>query len=232
MMSRGKLQELRLAACVAAVVGAIACGSEGGPAASAPVARTARATQPQVAPKLTAYRVHPGDSLSRLAACSGVSVAELAKSNQIADPDLLIAGERLQLPQGHRCAAAKSDARSATRAATGAGDPAAAARARADRLLATANARLDAADFEASLASAESCARALESHAPDTKASAIGARCHFVAGMAAAGLDRRERAIEEFRRAFVLDPNLELEPEKTSPRIVELLSAARPSPAP
>jgi hypothetical protein len=50
--------------------------------------------------------------------------------------------------------------------------------------------------------------------------------------MAAAGLDRRERAIEEFRSAFVLDPNLEVDPELTSPRIVELLSAARPGSAP
>ena len=205
MMSR-LVQELRLVA----VVAAIACASEGGPAAPAPVA-----------PKLTTYRVHPGDSLSRLAACSGISVAELANSNQIPDPDLLVAGERLELPQGHRCAAA-----------TGAGDPAAAARARAERLLATADARLEAADFEASLASAEACVRELESHEPDTKANAVGARCHFVAGTAAAGLDRRERAIEEFRRAYVLDPRLDVAPEMTSPRIVELLSAARPSPSP
>ena len=210
MMSRRLLQELRLVAVVGAIACASACASEGSPAASAPVA-----------PKLTTYRVHPGDSLSRLAACSGISVAELAKSNRISDPDLLIAGERLQLPQGHRCAAA-----------TGAGDPAASARARADRLLATADARLDAADFEASLTSAEACVRELESHEPDTKANTIGARCHFVAGTAAAGLDRRERAIEEFRRALVLDPKLDVEPEKTSPRIVELLSAARPNPSP
>ncbi|MEX2206067.1 MAG: hypothetical protein WEF50_07570 [Myxococcota bacterium] len=99
-------------------------------------------------------------------------------------------------------------------------------------MLATASAQFDAADFEASIASAEACVSGLESDDRDAEANALAARCHFVAGMAAAGLDRRERAIEEFRRAFVLNPKLEVEPERTSPRIVELLSAARPSPAP
>lgn len=219
MMSRRTLQELRLAACLAAIVAAIACRSGGGPTtpAPAPVATTARAPRPEVA--LTVYRVRPGDSLGRLAACSGVSVGELARSNYISDPDLLFAGERLQLPQGHRCAAARSD-------------PPSAAHAHADGLLATASAQLDAADFEASIASAEACVQALESDVHDSKANAIAARCHFVAGMAAAGLDQRERAIGEFRRAFVLNPKLEIEPEGTSPRIVELLSAARPSSGP
>lgn len=217
MMSRTILQELRLAACLAAIVAAIACRSAGGPSTPAAVAKAAPATRPDVA--LTLYRVRPGDSLSRLAACSGVPVAELAKSNYISDPDLLFAGERLRLPRGHRCAAAKPDSRSV-------------AHADADRLLSTASAQLDAADFEASIASAESCVQALESDAHDAKANVIAARCHFVAGTAAAGLEQRERAIEEFRRAFVLNPKLEVEPDRTSPRIAELLSAARPSPAP
>ncbi len=232
MMSRGTVQEIGLAICLAAVVGAIACGRPRGPAGPAPVAKPARATVAAAAPPLSPYRVRPGDSLSRLAACSGVSVAELAKSNQISDPDLLVAGERIQLPQRHRCAGSRAESRSASRVATGAEDPATAARARAQLLLATASDRLDAADFEASLTSADACARALESEPPDTKSNALGARCHFVAGMAAAGLGRREHAIEEFRRGFELDPKVEPAPEQTSPRIAELLSAARPSPSP
>jgi len=148
-----------------------------------------------------------------------VSVGALARTNQISDPDLLIAGERLRLPQGHRCAAARSNTPPA-------------AHARADRLLSTASAQLDAADFEASIASAEACVQALKSSVHDSKANAISARCHFVAGMAAAGLDQRERAIGEFRRAFELNPKLQVEPEGSSPRVVELLSAARPSSGP
>ncbi len=224
------VQELRLAACLAAAVGVLACGSAGGPAAPAPVAKPAPATRPAVTPRLTSYQVRPGDSLSRLAACSGVSVAELAERNQIPDPDLLLAGERLQLPQGHRCAEARSDTRAPTRAAARATDPA--ARASAERRLATANERLDAADFETSLANAAACVRALESAELDASAEAIRVRCHVVAGMAAAGLGRRDHAIDEFRRAYALDPDLELAPDEISPRIVELMSAARPTPSP
>jgi hypothetical protein len=48
--------------------------------------------------------------------------------------------------------------------------------------------------------------------------------------MAAAGLDQRERAIGEFRQAFVLDPDLQLTADTTSPRILDLMGAARAAP--
>jgi hypothetical protein len=45
--------------------------------------------------------------------------------------------------------------------------------------------------------------------------------------MAAAGLEHRELAIDEFRRAIHLDPEVAFDPEKTSPRVLELVTAAR-----
>jgi hypothetical protein len=101
---------------------------------------------------------------------------------------------------------------------------------RAAQLLATANARLEGADFEGALSLAESCARFIESGTPEAQVNLTRARCHVVAGMAAAGLDRRERAIGEFRQAFAFDPTLELAADTTSPRILDLVSAARPAP--
>lgn len=221
MMLRCTEQELSLVFCVVVAVGSIACGSAGvrpDTTATAP-----RETLPAASPPWTTYVVRPGDSLSRIASCSGVSVADLAQSNGISDPNLLMAGARLRVPAGHRCVSP------ATR---GDGAAARAARVRAERLLATATARLDGADFEEALSLAESCVRGLESQRLDTRANEIRARCHVVAGTAAAGLDRRERAIAEFRQAFALDPHLDLASDTTSPRIRELVSAARPASSP
>jgi LysM repeat protein len=212
-------QELRPVLCVAAAVGLLACGNTGALPAAAP--DTVHESRPSAAAsERTAYVVRRGDSLSRIASCSGVSIADLAQSNGISNANVVLAGARLRLPQGHHCASP------ATR------EDGVAAPARAARLLATATARLDAADFERALSLAETCVHVLESRRLDTKANEIAARCHVVAGTAAAGLERRDRAIAEFREALVLDPHLELASDTTSPRIRELVSAARPDPSP
>ena len=44
------------------------------------------------------YTVRPGDTLSGIAARYGVSVSALARANNIADPDFIIAGRTLQIP--------------------------------------------------------------------------------------------------------------------------------------
>jgi LysM repeat protein len=164
---------------------------------------------PAAYPAWTIYVVQPGDTLGQIAACSATSVVDLAQVNHLASPDFVLIGARLRLPGGNECAARRTP------------------RDRAAQLLATANARLEAADFESALSLAESCARLTESGQPEPKANGVRARCHVVAGIAAAGLDRRARAIGEFRQAFVLDPTLELAEDASSPRILDLVSAAR-----
>ncbi|MGH3443679.1 MAG: LysM peptidoglycan-binding domain-containing M23 family metallopeptidase [Nitriliruptorales bacterium] len=47
--------------------------------------------------------VAPGETLSGIAARYGTSVAELARANGIADPNRIVAGERLRIPAGWRC---------------------------------------------------------------------------------------------------------------------------------
>lgn len=210
-MTRTTEQELRLVVCVAAV-GWAACG--GAVVQRDVPAREVIEHRAAPAPH-TDYVVRPGESLSRIAACSGVSVAYLAETNRISDPNLIVAGARLHLPRGNRCVGED--------AALGV------ARARASLTLTAATARLDAADFEKALSLAEICVRGLAPYGADTAANEIRARCHVVAGTAAAGLARRERAIDEFRSAFALDPHLELASGTTSPRILELVSEARPA---
>jgi LysM repeat protein len=204
-----RVQEVSLAAGLAAVLG---CARA--PVPPIPAANTAYVSRPSlVRPSWTSYVVQAGDTLGRIAACSGASVLDLAQVNQLANPDFVLIGARLRVPGPHECDAPRS------------------ARGRAGQLLAAADARLDGADFERALSLAESCVQLLESGAPDPSAREVRARCHVVAGMAAAGLDRRERAIGEFRQAFLLDPTLELAAGTTSPRILDLVSAARPAPA-
>ena len=211
-----RVQEVRLVLGMLAVVGVAACSARG----PQPVAPVAAAPPPRAT--WVAYVVQTGDTLGRIAACSGSSVGELAERNGIPDPDLLLAGERLTLPEAHRCAVTHPAATPKTSLA----QPPSVIAARADghRLLDAATARNDAADFEAALALAADCTARLAPHVPDPEADAIRARCHLQAGMAAAGLEQRDRAIEEFRQAFAIDPRLELPPQ-SSPRILELADA-------
>jgi tetratricopeptide (TPR) repeat protein len=155
-------------------------------------------------------------------------VAALARGNRISAPDRLLAGAVLRVPEADACA--------------GAGPPGSVAMPRpapgssADHrtvteLLATALTHYDGADFEEALALAQAGIVALAPHPGGAETDALRARCHMVSGMAAAGLGQREHAIEEFRQALVFAPDLPLDPERSSPRVLELVEAARVSPA-
>lgn len=215
-----RLQEARLALALLAAIGVAACFGKG---PQQPVVTPVPQAPPAQQVAWAAYVVQPGDTLGRIAACSGIPLRDLARFNGIVDPDVLVVGDRLRLPREHRCAAPIRAARPKTNVAER--SDAVVARAEGNRLLDAGHARNDAADFEGALALAERCTGRLAPYARDRKAGAIRARCHVLAGMAAAGLERRERAIEEFRRAFALDPDLELSAQ-SSPRILELAEEA------
>jgi LysM repeat protein len=214
-MTRDLEQKLRLMLFAAAAVGGLACASAG---AQRPVTPRAIVAPPRVSasPPETRYVVQAGESLSQIASCSGVAVADLARSNGIPDPNRLQAGAALVLPEHHHCGRESAAAR--------------AARLHASSLLARASASLDAADFDEALWLGDACVQKLLPYELDAKANALRARCHVVAGTAATGLDRSERAIEEFRRALALDPQLELASDTTSPRVRELAEIARRDP--
>jgi len=73
---------------------------------AAPAATTATAAPPAMG----AYTVRPGDTLSGLAASSGVSPAAIAAMNGLAPDAMLIAGTALKLPTGAPLAASASPA--------------------------------------------------------------------------------------------------------------------------
>jgi hypothetical protein len=178
------------------------------------------------------YRVQPGDTLGRLARCSGASMDQLTVGNALADPDALSVDQAVLIPRGHSCKqlegpAQVSAAPPSTVPVCKPAKPPANLLSRARSQLDEATRRQEAADFDGALALAQQCSNALRPYALDHDADATRARCHAAAATAAAGLGRRELAIEEFRRAFAVDPKLELDPATASPRILELAQAAR-----
>ncbi len=242
------MQELRLAASLACLVFGCAHGENRRPSVP-PRAERAAPTSAAVPPGWSRYVVRRGDTLSRIARCRGVSVEALAEANDLPDPDRLAAGSSLQVPPGGRCApeAVASSSRSLERkpasnvppavsAAAPAPSPAPVApttpppsevRARGERLLQQATEAYDAADFEQAAARAGEAIDVLGAGPARAETAALRARCHLVVAMAAVGLDQRDRAIGELRRAFALDPGLRLDPDTSSPRILELAQEAR-----
>ena len=82
------------------------------------------AIQPPVAPMPVktsvsaenVYVVKPGDSLSKIAVSHGVNVRELAELNQIANPNKIIVGQKLILPDHAKPSQSKPSAKSAAKA--------------------------------------------------------------------------------------------------------------------
>jgi LysM repeat protein len=232
--TRKGLQEARLGLLGLAAVTVLGCADAGarlvGRLLEDPGPEPVRVRPEKVRESWAIYVVQPGDTLGQIAACRGVSIDTLAQVNQIRAPNRLMAGANLRVPLRDRCATPHLAAR------TPLPRPEAAPRAsdrhrEARQLLGDATARYDGADFEEALSLAELCIGQL---VPDPEAggegNALRARCHVVAGMAAAGLEHRELAIDEFRRALTLDPEVAFDPDRTSPRVLELVTAARAKP--
>jgi LysM repeat protein len=186
--------------------------------------------------------VQPGDTLGGIARCRRVDVAAIVDANGLADPDRIVAGTRLYVPPRNRCARVAAPARPAPAAPEAPPAPTpeqrqpapapAAAPTRiedAERKLASARSLYDAADFAGALDAAQAAVRTVDGD-PGVRASDdVRARAHLIAGLSAAGLEQRERAIAEFRRAFDVDPALRCPPDDCSPRVMELVDAARPT---
>jgi hypothetical protein len=95
-------------------------------------------------------------------------------------------------------------------------------------LLADARRDYEDAHFEEALEGAEAATRELAPTSSSASANALRARGYLLAGMAAAALDRRERASALFGAAFALEPELDLHEDEASPRILEIVDEAVP----
>jgi LysM repeat protein len=92
---------------------------------------------------MSTYRIKSGDTLSQLAQRNGTTVSALAKANNISNPDMIIAGKTLEIPDGmDRGGGAAAPGGAITRATR---TPMARSPARAPPLAASARARAGAA---------------------------------------------------------------------------------------
>ena len=154
-------------------------------------------------------------------------MAALARANRISTPDHLPAGTVLRVPGGDVCVGPPRARNASSRPAAAGGGAGPALHREVTDLLARATAHYDGADFEEALSLAQAGIATLAPHPSGAETDALRARCHTVSGMAAAGLGQRERAIAEFRQALAFAPDLPLDPERSSPRVLELVEAAR-----
>jgi LysM repeat protein len=192
------------------------------------------------------YRVRRGDTLTAISRWSGVPLAELARSNDLADPDRLRAGSLLRLPPRARTACppattARAGARTADGGtaprASGIPEPSAVSRPsepEAPRPLRLADARLlwaehyyEQGDFVRAIADADLVAPTLEGWEADDRARRIQARANVIAALSQVGLGDTDAAVARFESALRWDPDLVLDPEQHSPKVIELFEAAR-----
>lgn len=180
------------------------------------------------------YVVRSGDTLGGIARCRRTDVSALVDANGLADRDRIVAGSPLYVPPRDSCArtaaVSPAPASSAETQDLRVAPAPAAAPAHVDQVereLASARSLYDAADFAGASRAAQAAVRTIDANPKDPATDPLRARAHLIAGLSAAGLEQREGAIAEFRRALEVDPSLACPPEDCSPRIQELVDAAR-----
>jgi len=164
------------------------------------------------------HTLEPGETLSAIAVRYGTSVASLIRANGITDARKIQAGVRLRIPS-----IAEPDrplGAAQTRAA--AGTEVAEIAALIDRC----EAELRAARFEQALASAAAArdridARKVAGDGPNR------ARLEVASATAYVALGQNDAALESLERALVADPDLELDPALTSPKVLAVFRVAR-----
>jgi len=177
----------------------------------------------EIADPTVYHTVESGETLSAIANRYGTSIESLIRENQIADARKIWVGTRLRIPAN----AALDPTRDAA-------DPVDTDRPRATEIAALVDrceAELRAAHFEQALASA--------AEAPDRIAAREGAagdsirvRLEIASATAYVALEQHDAALESLERALAADPDLELDPALTSPKVLAVFRAAQRRPAP
>jgi LysM repeat protein len=168
--------------------------------------------------KFVNHTVERGETLWNIADRYGSSAASVIRENEIEDPSKIWVGTRLRVP-----IPVGTDPTLDAEEKVDAEDPEATEVA---ALLGRCEAELSAAHFEQALASASEArdridARARSADNPDRVRLEIASATAYVA------LGRNDAALESLERALIADPNLELDPALTSPKVLAVFRAAR-----
>lgn len=181
------------------------------------------------------YVVRPGDTLGEIAWFYGVPVETLARANGILDTNEISVGERLVIPHGATRQVAAPPPRP-----PGAGVRRAPVRpatvqpiqevkrAAVDVQLHTADELVRTARFDEALAETERARPALaELEATSGRDAVRRVRLEVLSATASIALGREEAAQQSFERALRADADLELDPARTSPKVVRGLAETR-----
>jgi len=185
---------------------------------------TAGAPSDELANAAIYHTVEPGETLSEIAQRYGSSVAILIRENEIADTRKVWAGTRLRIPApGRRSSALAGETK------PGADDSDANEIA---ALLDRCESELRAARFEQAVASAAEARDRIDARVAARDDSTSRVRLEIASATAYVALGQNDAALESLERALAADPQLELDPVLTSPKVLAVFRAARGLAAP
>jgi LysM repeat protein len=164
------------------------------------------------------HTVERGETIWEIANRYGASVASVIRENEIEDPEAIWAGARLRIPIPVGAGSAldaeeKSGAKDSEAAEIAA-------------LLDRCEAELRTAHFEPALASAGEARDRIDAR-NDTRDDPGRVRLELASATAYVALGQNDAALESLERALIADPNLELDPALTSPKVLAIFRVAR-----
>lgn len=171
-------------------------------------------------PQGRVHVVRRGDSLFSIAKLYGVRPEDLGAANEVTDPRRLKLGQRLRVPE-------EASAEPASGAPSRERGGSELAIERAEALIAVMEDDYARADFERVLERATELEGLVDSLPHPGQVREHRARAAFLVGASLVALGQREEALASFVRTYEADPAFELEPALASPRLSELLEAAR-----
>jgi LysM repeat protein len=167
---------------------------------------------------VTYHTVERGETLWAIANRYGTSVGSITRKNEIEDPSTIWVGERLRVPTS-----GGTDPTLRAAGKVGADDREAIDTA---ALLDRCEAELRAAHFEQALASANEARDRFD--AQNSAANDPGyVRLEIASATAYVALGQNDAALESLERALIANPDLELDPALTSPKVLAVFRAAR-----
>ena len=168
--------------------------------------------------KFVDHTVERGETVWEIADRYGASAASVIRENEIEDPTAIWAGTRLRIPIPVGAAPALD-----AEEKIGAEDSEAAEIA---ALLGRCEAELRAAHFEQALASADE-ARDRIAAQNGTADDPGRVRLEIASATAYVALGQNDAALESLERALIANPDLELDPVLTSPKVLAVFRVAR-----
>jgi LysM repeat protein len=173
--------------------------------------------------KFVHHTVERGESVWEIADRYGASAASVIRENEIEDPNLVWVGTRLRIPIPVATDPALDAEETVDSEDSETGEIAA--------LLDRCEAELRAAHFERALARAGEARDRIEAR-NGTADNSGRVRLEIASATAYVALGQNDAALESLERALVANPDLELDPALTSPKVLAVFRVARGSATP